>query len=123
MKLTVTQVHRLILVVLLLFAVVGCEKVGDVASGAGSATKNLANKIFGEKSPETDEQATEEQANRQTSSGIIGESESDSAEESDRFRAEISALKQQVATLQQEFEEANERLCRDLDDIKQQLFG
>ena len=83
MKLLATQVHRLVLVVFLASATVGCDKVGDVASGAGSATKNLTNKILGEKSPEQDEVATEEQTNRQTSSGIIGESKPDSTEESE----------------------------------------
>ena len=81
MKLLVTQAHRLVLVVFLACATVGCDKVGDVASGAGSATKRLANTIMGEKSPEKDEGVPEEQTNRQTSSGIIGESKPDSTEE------------------------------------------
>ena len=82
MKLMVTQAHRLILIVLLACTAASCDKVGDVASGAGSATKSLANKILGEKSPEQDEGASEEQTNRQSSSGIIGESKPDSTEES-----------------------------------------
>lgn len=81
MNLIVTQGHRLILFVLLVVAATGCDKVGDVASGAGSASKNLANKIIGEKPPERDEDGAEEQANNQSDSGIIGEAGSDSAEE------------------------------------------
>ncbi|MDJ0957255.1 MAG: hypothetical protein QNI91_10370 [Arenicellales bacterium] len=82
MKLKVTQVYELILFVFLACVIVGCDQVGDAASGAGRATTSLANKILGEKSPEQDEGAPEEQTNRQTSSGVIGESKPESAEES-----------------------------------------
>lgn len=78
----VKEARGLTLFVLLAIAVVGCDKMGDVASGAGSATKNLTNKILGEKSPEQDEDVAEEQTNSQSASGVISESKSDSAEES-----------------------------------------
>ena len=81
MKLMVTLVRRLFFVVLLTRTTLGCDKVGDVASGAGSATKNLANKIMGGKSPDQDEGAPEEQIS-QSSSGVIGESKPDATEES-----------------------------------------
>ena len=78
----VTQAARLAPIVLLVITVVGCDKMGEVASGAGSATKNLANKILGDESAEQDEGVTEEQTINQSSSGIIGESGSDPTEES-----------------------------------------
>jgi|GEM_PF-2109026 len=71
MKLIVTRAHRLTLLIVLAIAAAGCDKVGDVASGAGSATKTLANKISGGGS-------SEQQTNNQSASGIIGQSGSDS---------------------------------------------
>ncbi len=82
MRLIVTQAHRLTLFILLAIAAVGCDKMGDVASGAGSATTSLANKILGEPSSEQEEGVPEEQANSQSASGTIGEAEADSAAES-----------------------------------------
>jgi hypothetical protein len=83
MRLNVPQAHRLALFILLAIAAVGCDRVGDVASGAGSATKNLANKISGGNSSEPDKGVVEEQTNGQSASGIIGESGSDSAGDSE----------------------------------------
>ncbi len=71
MKLIVTRAHRLTLLIVLAIAAAGCDKVGDVASGAGSATKTLANKISGGGS-------SEQQTNNQSASGIIGQPGSDS---------------------------------------------
>ena len=75
MKLIVARAHRLALLILLAIAAAGCDKMGDVASGAGSATKNLANKISGGGSPE-------QRTNNQSASGKIGRSGSDSDGES-----------------------------------------
>jgi len=83
MRLSITQAHRLVLLVLLAIVAAGCDRVGDVASGAGSATKNLDNKISGGEPSEPDKSAAEEQTNGQSASGIIGESGSESAGDSE----------------------------------------
>jgi len=81
MRLSITQAHRLVLLVLLALVAAGCDRVGDVASGAGSATKNLPSEISEGKPSEPDKSAAEEQTNGQSASGIIGESGSDSADD------------------------------------------
>lgn len=89
MKLIIGPTSRLVLLILFAIATAGCEQVSDIASGAGSATKNLADKVTGggstdaEKKDEKDElksedeDVAEEQDTSQTASGVIGESDSD----------------------------------------------
>ena len=93
MKHTDTPVRSLALVAILAGAIMGCEQVSDVASGAGSATKNLANTISGNDSSKNDTKDTEEEAvtvdetsetpeSSQSASGVIGDSVSDQEQES-----------------------------------------
>jgi hypothetical protein len=79
MRLIVAHGRGLVLLVLLAIAAAGCDKMGEVASGAGSATKNLANKISGRKPAAPDNTAAAEQANSQSESGTISRPDDDTA--------------------------------------------
>jgi hypothetical protein len=74
MKLSISPGHRLCVIVLLSIASAACEQVGDVASGAGSATKDLAKKITGGTSPKDSEATAGSPAASPSDSGVIGDS-------------------------------------------------
>ena len=89
----VAPVHRFTLFVFLAVANLGCEQVSEVASGAGSATKNLADTISGNGSSKkddngpdgatvADDEVSGSPESSQSASGTIGESEPDQEQES-----------------------------------------
>ncbi|MFC1680560.1 hypothetical protein ACFL1S_02045 [Pseudomonadota bacterium] len=92
MKHTDAPVGRFTLFVFLAVSLLGCEQVSDVASGAGSATKNLASTISGNGSSKkdnkdsggeavADDETSESSESIQSASGTIGESEPDEEQE------------------------------------------
>ena len=90
MRLVFGLLYRSTLTVMLAIALTGCEQVGDVASGAGSVTKSLADKITGGGSGDADEEpaaaeqvVAQEQTNNQSASGLINLMEPDPDEEVD----------------------------------------
>ena len=94
MKRISSLVYKMTLLTLFAIAVSGCDQVSDVASGAGSATKNLADTVTGGSSTKDQDEARSEgsQAGEddpseadepsQTASGIIGGPETGSDEDS-----------------------------------------
>ena len=94
MKRISSLVYKMTLLTLFAIAVSGCDQVSDVASGAGSATKNLADTVTGGSSTKDQEEArsegsqageddpSEEDEPSQTASGIIGGSDTGSDEDS-----------------------------------------
>ena len=90
MKLISSLVCKIALIALFFLSASGCDQVSDVASGAGSATKNLADTVTGgesEKDQDEDgsegnqageDDPSEEDESSQTASGVIGGSETGS---------------------------------------------
>lgn len=94
MKRISTLVYKMTLITLFALAASGCDQVSDVASGAGSATKNLADTVSGGSSAKDQDESesevihtgeddpSEEDEPSQTASGVIGGSETGSDEDS-----------------------------------------
>ena len=88
MKLNQIGIRRLILAILVGMVTASCDKVSDVASGAGSATKNLANKITGENDSSQIDEEVQDGTISQSAAGTIGEPDS-SDERSDDDDPEV----------------------------------